>query len=236
MKAEEFYNKQWSSEKLVKEDLEIQEMRKEAIAYSYKLLGDIRGKKCLEIGCGAGFQTEELFEKGANITAIDFSLKSVEHTRKQLGERAEVKQMNAENLDFSEESFDLIYINSVLMHVNKEKVLIECQRVLKKGGKLVVVEPLKYSLFLMPYRLLFSEYKKMKPSYMTLSLFKKYQKLFSGFKYKPFYLVSTLKLPLFSLRKKGLVKCFNKVLKKTDNLLVPLLEDLSWIAVVQYVK
>jgi ubiquinone/menaquinone biosynthesis C-methylase UbiE len=101
------------------------------------------GKNVLEIGCGLGVDTIKFARAGAKITAIDLSTTSVEYTQRLLGYyqiRADVRQMSADELDFPDESFDVVYAYGVLMLVEDEdKAVREIYRVLKRGGKALVV-------------------------------------------------------------------------------------------------
>ncbi len=236
MKTEAFWNSAWSSEKLTKETEMIDRfIPRVSVEFSYKLLGDISGKKLLEIGCGSGYETVEFCEKGAKVTAIDFSIESVncakERCNKNQIKDIEIKYMNAETLQFKNNTFDRVYINKVLLHTDKDKVLQECIRVLKKDGILVINEMLKHWLFSFPYRT-FSPYKKSKPKYMTIKDVKKLH-----MKHKEFYLFSTFflflfYLPLFSTTK--FTYTLFDLFVRLDALLLnmfPFLRNFAWITV-----
>jgi SAM-dependent methyltransferase len=63
------------------------------------------------------------------------------------------KKMDAEDLKFPNEYFDLIFGNSVLHHLdNLERASKELKRVLKKGGKGVFLDPLAYNPVINIYR------------------------------------------------------------------------------------
>ena len=237
--AKEFYDEMWSSQRTIDEDKEILSMRSESIEYSYRRAEPLGGKKLLEIGCGAGFQTVEFAKRGALVTAIDFSESSVKNTKLLIAKQdrsADVRRMNAESLDFPDGSFDIIYINSVLMHADKKKILRECSRVLRQGGRVIIVEPLSHNPFLLPYRLFFSPYKKTNPNYMSLSLFRKYLEFFSKMRHKEFYFFYVLALPLRNRKSFRLLK---KLIANADQALlktVPFLRNLCWVSVVEYEK
>lgn len=54
------------------------------------LLGDVNGKRILEVGCGSGPLTEWLVDHGAEVVAFDVSVAMLEIARSRIGERAEV--------------------------------------------------------------------------------------------------------------------------------------------------
>lgn len=99
---------------------------------------DFRGKKVLDLGCGAGIDSVEFARHGAIVTSLDFSKAAVKCTKalfKEAGLRGTVVLGNAKNLQFPDESFDCVYSFGVLHHIqNVRQVLVEIVRVLKKHG------------------------------------------------------------------------------------------------------
>lgn len=97
------------------------------------------GRDVLEIGCGLGLDTVKFARAGANLTAIDLSDTSVDCTRRLLdglGLRADVRRGAAEELDFPDGSFDVVFANGVLPHVDDERRAVgEIRRVLRPGGE-----------------------------------------------------------------------------------------------------
>jgi SAM-dependent methyltransferase len=145
--------------------------------------------------------------------------------------------MNAEKMNYLEDEFDLVYINSVLMHTNHLLVLRECSRVLKAGGKLIVIEPLQHTLFLQGYRL-FSHYRLTKPQYMTFRKFKDGASFFTSYNHTEFYFFACLFLPVFYLRIKWLYAFFFLAAKvdKILLLLFPFLKFGAWVSVAEFRK
>ena len=86
--------------------------------------------KILEIGCGSGRDLIFLTKKGYDIEGIDISKEAL----KKIKEKIKIKQGNAENLDFLDNSFDVIYSIFTLQFTDLEKSAKEIKRVLKKGG------------------------------------------------------------------------------------------------------
>ncbi len=216
-----------------------------AIRYSYSLLGNLPGKKLLEIGCGSGRQSRYFVAAGAQVLAIDVSQKCVQALQSWAQEQKiplsslTAQVLTAENIKCKDNTFDAIYINSVLMHADPKKVLKECRRVLKPGGKVVVVEPLQHNPVAMIYRL-FSDYQKTNPKYLTLRKFRQFQTGFASFHHHEFYFFSLCSLPFFrygATKKMALkVSC---LLEKADSLLlklVPFFGQFYWVSVVEYRK
>lgn len=231
MNVTNFYNYLWSSS--TGKELHLQ-LWEEALEHSYRLLQPIAGKRILEIGCGAGDQAIELAKMEAIVTAIDIAEASVALTLKRTAEEnvsVTVLVMEAEKLEFRDNQFDAVYINSTLMHMNQEKVLRECARVIKPGGSAVVVEPLKYHPLLMVYRL-FSPYRKTRPKYMTSVRFTQLGKLFRTMEQQEFYWLSVPVLGWKNSKVKKMVMAADRFLAKH----VPGVKHLCWVGVGKYVK
>lgn len=235
-----FYDDIWCSPEATSKEEKMLLSRRDAVEYSYGLLGDVNQKSVLEIGGGSGQQALFLAARGAKVTVIDISqesLKSTQHMAQEKGISVSTHQMNAEEMKFKADQFDLIYINSVLMHVNQQKVLSECSRVLKKGGTLIVVEPLQYAPFVQIYRLL-SSYRNLKPKYATLKMFQEGKMYFSGYQHQEFYLLSSALLPLFYVQNTFLHKIYH-FFARFDTALIkifPFLRYACWVSVVEYRK
>ena len=102
-----------------------------------------RGKKVLEIGCGAGIDLIQFARAGADVSARDLTENAVELARKNLareGYSGDIEQGNAEALDFPDDTFDVVYSHGVLHHtVDTVKAISEVHRVLKSGGEAIIM-------------------------------------------------------------------------------------------------
>lgn len=98
----------------------------------------LQGKRVLEIGCGMGYHAELLTRAGANLTTIDLSPTSISATRRRFELRslkAEIRPMDAEQLEFDDGSFDAVWSWGVIHHSSRTAVCLrEIRRVLKPGG------------------------------------------------------------------------------------------------------
>lgn len=116
------------------------------------------GAKLLEIGCGMGDDTAQWAKRNMKVTAIDLTEPAVECTRKRLqvcGLDAEVKTGNAEYLDFPDNTFDIVYSFGVLHHSpDTPKTIEEARRVLKPGGKALIMLYNRNSLNYVIHRIL----------------------------------------------------------------------------------
>jgi len=111
-----------------------------------KALSPKPGQTLLDAGCGYCFHAIRLAKSGLRVMALDFSdaaLTRGAQTVKRAGmeDRIELRQGDLLKLPFSDATFDFVHSWGVLMHVPRlEDALGELIRVLKPGGKLVVME------------------------------------------------------------------------------------------------
>jgi len=107
------------------------------------MLGEVAGKRVLDLGCGEGGYARELGRQGAHVTAVDGSARLIEVARQRArSEGVDVRfvQANANALDAVESSqFDIVMAPMSLMDVEDYRGAIgEVQRVLLSGGELVM--------------------------------------------------------------------------------------------------
>lgn len=104
-----------------------------------KYLPRRKGLKVLDAGCGPGAMLPHL-KKYGNVIGIDLSDDALKYARK----RGKAIKGDVTNLKFKSKSFDLIICMDVLYHTwvkDVDQVLGEFNRVLKKGGILLLREP-----------------------------------------------------------------------------------------------
>jgi SAM-dependent methyltransferase len=101
------------------------------------------GLRVLEIGCGLGTDGAQFVKAGAYYTGIDLTEAAIELARKRFevsGLTGELRVADAENLDFTDGSFDLVYSHGVLHHTpDTARAVREIHRVLKPGGRAIVM-------------------------------------------------------------------------------------------------
>ncbi|MEM5782042.1 MAG: methyltransferase domain-containing protein [Candidatus Aenigmatarchaeota archaeon] len=117
------------------------ERRKKAIE---KFMNNVTGEKILDIGSGKGI-FNKIFRKVGfkKIFAVDFNRKLLK-----MNDADKRFILNLENkLPFSNNSFDCCFAAEILEHLeNREQLLNEIHRILKKGGYLILTTPNKDSL------------------------------------------------------------------------------------------
>jgi len=107
-----------------------------------RLVGNCRGKRVLDLGCGNGYLSRLLARRGANVTAVDSSRRMVKNARARDPEnslRIDYLVRDAAALrGLRDSSFDLVFANMSLMDIEDgERAISEVGRVLRHGGRFV---------------------------------------------------------------------------------------------------
>lgn len=119
--------------------------RKESAGFSDALheYGKFSGKKVLDVGCGNGYVLDRYAREGAEVYGVDITEAAVDICRKRFelsGLHGEFHVANAEKLPFPDGTFDCVCSMGVLHHVSDpEKAVSEICRVMKSGGRLIVM-------------------------------------------------------------------------------------------------
>src|SRR5260370_1364226 len=120
--------------------------------YRLLLLGDLRGKKVLDVGCGEGTNSILLAKLGAAVTGIDISPKSIEIA----GKRAEINQVDGscrfvcsplETAELESHAFDIIWADAILHHIIPELPLVlgKLTQWAKPDALMVFSEPVNFN-------------------------------------------------------------------------------------------
>src|SRR5947207_3223649 len=110
------------------------------------------GALFLDAGCGTGDHSIRIARRGYECFSVDLSdtiLRQAEKNIQQQGlsSKVHLSCQALENLSFADNTFDCVHCRGVLMHVpDWQAAVANLCRVLKPGGKLVIVEGSKASL------------------------------------------------------------------------------------------
>lgn len=116
-----------------------------------KLLGEVKGKDVLEIGCGGGQNSIALAKWGARPVGLDISEEQIKHaqelaTKERVKVRFRVGNMEDMHI-FSDDRFDIVISSFALDYVDDlQKTFQEALRVMRKSGLFVfaVVHPIAH--------------------------------------------------------------------------------------------
>jgi 2-polyprenyl-3-methyl-5-hydroxy-6-metoxy-1,4-benzoquinol methylase len=112
------------------------------VPYILGLIGDVGGKSVLDAGCGGGFYSLLLGEKGAKVLGIDGSEEMIKiakkkASRRMLDARFEIGEIT--DLRIKDAIFDLVLSTLVLMEVKDlDKAVSELVRVTRSGGDIII--------------------------------------------------------------------------------------------------
>jgi SAM-dependent methyltransferase len=102
-------------------------------------LGDLRGQRVLDVGCGTGALAAALAERaGARVWGVEPSGEMLEVARARVPRGVGLKQGGAENLPFRDAWFDRVLFSLSIHLVDRPIALAEVGRVLVDGGRLVI--------------------------------------------------------------------------------------------------
>lgn len=204
-------------------------------------LADVRGQRVLIVGCSEGGVTPMARRGAAKVVGIDIADEAIRRLNEGieeegLADRASALVMDAENLDFPPESFDLIACSGVLHHLDVERAASSWARALDPSGKVVMLEPMAWNPAAAVYRRLTPSMRTefehpLKPK--DVEILKRH---FEEVEVESFVLTSLLSLPgayvsrLEPYRDKAL-----RVLESVDDVLfsaIPPLRYLGWTSVI----
>src|SRR5688500_13329465 len=99
------------------------------------------GERVLEVGVGTGINLP-LYPKQATVTGIDFSSSMLEKARERAARKGlrnmRLLQMDAADLKFADDSFDIVYAPYLISVVpDPVKVACEMRRVCRPGGRII---------------------------------------------------------------------------------------------------
>jgi SAM-dependent methyltransferase len=131
------------------------------VTWIHQHLGDLAGKRILDLGVGFGEASVRFAQEGARVTAVDISPRMLDlagEVAARHGVTIEPVVASASDLSvFPDASFDVVYAANVLHHVDIERCVGEVHRVLGPGGRAAFFDPVQYNPVIQLYRRLAGE-------------------------------------------------------------------------------
>lgn len=120
------------------------------LEYAYHLLGDVRGLRIVDFGCGSGANTLLLANRGAHVWAVDISEDLIRLGQRRLAANNRAGQAqfivgSAHDLPFPAGSIDIVFGIAILHHLDLQLVSKEVHRVLRPRGRAIFQEPVRNS-------------------------------------------------------------------------------------------
>ena len=121
--------------------------------YMESVINDLssKSKKILDYCCGAGIHSVYPSTINRSVDGIDISSESIKiasniHNNLVIKKKLKFSVMDAENLEFEDNNFDIILSYNSLSYLNLNKSYKELSRVLKPEGKLIVMDSVGHNL------------------------------------------------------------------------------------------
>ncbi len=216
--------------------------------YCRKLLGEWDSNfKILDVGCGDGTDAITLAAKSNQVWGIDISQARLVRAQEKvrimgLENRVHFDLMDANHLEFSDNYFDLIIGNSVLLFLDRERFSHECLRVLKPGGRALFSNESLANHPLLKLRRMLPSVRERERIADRLNLEKIIEigKLFTIVNHREFYLTSVLLSPFLKrIGKYEIAEILLNSLNDLDDFLIrifPMLRNYCWLSVIELEK
>jgi ubiquinone/menaquinone biosynthesis C-methylase UbiE len=111
---------------------------------AWQMLGPLAGRQFLDYGCGHGMAAVVAARQGATVTAIELShayLCEAATRARVNGVSIHCVQADAQVLPFADASFDAVWGNAILHHLDLRQASRELRRVMRPGAVAVFCEP-----------------------------------------------------------------------------------------------
>lgn len=165
-----------------------------------------KGLRILDLGCGLGEAAISFAKRGATVVAVDVSDVSLERGRaaaQKVGVPVDFQKVYDSTLPFEDGTFDLVFGNGVLHHIDLSGSLPEIRRVLKSSGFGFFIEPTTGNPLIAVYRVLASKKRSPDEHPLTSTEYDLVRKTFDRVEITPFQLFTTaafLKMFLFEFK------------------------------------
>jgi SAM-dependent methyltransferase len=160
-------------------------------------MGNLQGKRLLDIGAGLGESSVYFALQGARVTMTDISPGMVQTGRelaRRYGVEVEGIVSEAEDLGVAAETFDFVYIANTIHHVRDRDALFQkIHRALKAGGRFFSCDPLAYNPAINVYRRIATEVRTEDESPLQIGDLRLARKYFPNVQHREFW-ISTLLL------------------------------------------
>lgn len=204
--------------------------------YKSRLSADAGGREILEIGSGRGETVFELARCGGIVTGVDLSEVAVERARanaREHGISAHFFAMDAEAMEFADESFDIVCGGAILHHLDVEKAYREISRLLRPGGYAIFLEPLGYNPFINLYRHFTPSLRTPDEHPLLMRDLELAERYFAEVRVSYYYLTTLLSLPVARKRLGKIAIRAGNVIDRALFRWIPALQRFAWYTVIE---
>jgi len=167
---------------------------------------NVSGKSVLDYGCGNGGFSVKLARMGAQVEGIDISDGVVELAARSVPEgvsRPNFSARDAHSTGFPDESFDYVFGNGILHHLELERAYREVARVMKPGGKAFFMEPMEQHPLLVLLRKATPSLRSVDEKPLNLEEIKMASRFFQNVKWTEHFLIAVLGAPVHLVSNKA---------------------------------
>ena len=208
--------------------------------YRSKIIELCQGKRVLEIGCGRCGTTRVWHNNGAaHVTGIDISSEGIKKAKASAREKnlpIDYFDMNAEEMTFEDNSFDIIVGTGVIHHLDLETIYKEMSRLLTDDGHAIFEEPLAHNPIVNIYRFFTPKLRTPDEHPLKMGDIKMAQAYFHNVVPEYYHMLS---LGAFPFRNTRYFEKIMKALNSADQLLFrafPFLKRYAWVTLLHFSK
>jgi SAM-dependent methyltransferase len=210
------------------------------VFYKQRLLDRCENAEVLEYGCGPGSSAFLLAGHSTNVRGIDISEVAIVQAEKEARREGLMnvifEVMNAEQLRFPNDSFDMICGSAILHHLDLRKAFSELARTLKPGGIALFVEPLGHNPAINLYRALTPKLRTVDEHPLLMKDFEVAKEYFDGvdvrfFQFLTFAAIPFRGFPFFRRLRLALDQCDQRLFRR-----ISYMKRHAWQVVVELSK
>ncbi len=208
----------------------------------WKKISELNGRLILDYGCGAGGFSFEIASRGARVVGIDISEGLLriasQETNHTLLDAPSFLLADAHRLPFRDESFDFVFGNGILHHLDVLAAYHEIARVLKPHGLAIFVEPLNGHPIVNLFRKLTPRARTSDEQPFTFEMINAGRNVFQTVVHEEEYLFSILAAPL-NLLSPSMGRAITRCLASLDRALfrlLPAVRRYAWMSRIELHK
>ena len=208
--------------------------------------GPLTGKRVLDFGCGTGATARWYAQKGAaRVEGFDISSENIRIAEKNakregVDDRVFFRHLAAEDINYDDNSFDVILGKAIIHHTDLEKTARQLYRVLAPGGSAIFLEPLNHNPFLNLFRKLTPSRRTPTEKPLEVQDLRIFRKHFDSVTYRGYYLFTIISHGLlFITGSRRLFSGSRRLMRKLEEptlIHLPFLQKYCWSAILIFRK
>jgi SAM-dependent methyltransferase len=201
----------------------------------------LSGKRVLDYGCGGGGFSNLLASKGARVEGIDISESLVNLAARSIPDGIPPPSFSvrdAHETGFADASFDYVFGNGILHHLELERAYREVARVLRPGGRAFFMEPMEQHPFLVLLRKATPAARSVDEKPLHLEEIELAQRYFGEVRHSEHFLLAVAAAPIHWASNRAAFAAV-KALDRVDRLLIRMIPGLAryaWLSMLELGK